>query len=79
MPQLILSKYLGYCFGVNRAITTLFDTIDANPHRKYYTYGPIIHNKRITDELARRGVSVVDDISLPEPGSLVFIRTHGVS
>lgn len=76
--ELVVSKYLGYCFGVNRAITTLFQTIDACPDRKYYTYGPIIHNKRIIDQLARRGVSVIDDISLAEPGSLVFIRTHGV-
>lgn len=77
--ELVVSKYLGYCFGVNRAITTLFQTIDACPDRKYYTYGPIIHNKRIIDQLARRGVSVIDDISLAEPGSLVFIRTHGVA
>ncbi len=77
--ELIVSKYLGYCFGVNRAITTLFKTIDEQPNRKCYTYGPIIHNKRITDQLAQRGVAVVDDITLPEPGSLVFIRTHGVS
>ena len=77
--ELIVSKYLGYCFGVNRAITTLFKTIDEQPGRKCYTYGPIIHNKRITDQLAQRGVAVIDDISLAEPGSLVFIRTHGVS
>ncbi len=77
--ELIVSKYLGYCFGVNRAITELFKTIDEQPNRKCYTYGPIIHNKRISDQLARRGVAVVDDITLPEPGSLVFIRTHGVS
>lgn len=77
--ELVVSKYLGYCFGVNRAIETLFRTIDENPHRKYYTYGPIIHNKRITEELARRNVAVIDDISLAEPDSLVFIRTHGVA
>lgn len=77
--ELIRSKYLGYCFGVNRAIETLFRTIDANPHRVCYTYGPIIHNKRITDLLNERGVSVIHDISHAEPGSLVFIRTHGVS
>jgi len=77
--ELIVSKYLGYCFGVNRAIETLFRTIDERPERKYYTYGPIIHNKRITDQLAQRNVAVIDDISLAEPDSLVFIRTHGVS
>ncbi len=77
--ELILSKYLGYCFGVNRAITTLFKTIDEQPDRTCYTYGPIIHNKRITDQLTQRGVAVIDDITRAEPGSLVFIRTHGVS
>ncbi len=77
--ELIVSKYLGYCFGVNRAITTLFKTIDEQVGRKCYTYGPIIHNKRITDQLAARGVAVIDDITSAPPGSLVFIRTHGVS
>ncbi len=77
--EFVVSKYLGYCFGVNRAITTLFKIIDEQPDRKCYTYGPIIHNKRITDQLSQRGVAVIEDISLAEPGSLVFIRTHGVS
>ncbi len=77
--ELIVSKHLGYCFGVNRAIETLFSTIEKNPDRKCYTYGPIIHNKRITQQLAQRNVAVIDDISLAEPGSLVFIRTHGVA
>lgn len=77
--ELVVSKYLGYCFGVNRAIETLFRTIDEHPDRTYYTYGPIIHNKRITDQLAQRGVAVIDDINDAVPGSLVFIRTHGVS
>ncbi len=77
--EFVLSEYLGYCFGVNRAIQTLFKSIEENPERTCYTYGPIIHNKRITDQLAQKGVAVIDDITLAEPGSLVFIRTHGVS
>lgn len=77
--ELTVSRYLGYCFGVNRAIKTLFDTIDAAPDRTYYTYGPIIHNKRIIDQLSQRNVTVIDDINQAIPGSLVFIRTHGVS
>ena len=77
--ELIVSKHLGYCFGVNRAIETLFRTIDAYPGRICYTYGPIIHNKRIIDQLSQRGVAVIEDIQQAEPGSLVFIRTHGVA
>ncbi len=79
MFELIISKYLGYCFGVSRAMKTLFDTISTQHNGSVYTYGPIIHNRRITDQLEQRGVAVIEQIDQAEPGSLVFIRTHGVS
>ena len=75
---MIVSKHLGYCFGVDRAMKTLFRVIEEHPDRRCFTFGPIIHNQRITDQLAAHGVSVIEDVSQAEPGSLVFIRTHGV-
>lgn len=77
--NLTVSRYLGYCFGVDRAMRTLYQTIEGQPNRSLYTYGPIIHNQKIIDDLECRGVRVIDRAEDAEAGSLVFIRTHGVS
>ena len=49
--------------------------------KNVYTYGPIIHNTEVVNELESKGVKAVNDISeIPEPEkSTVIIRSHGVS
>lgn len=40
--------------------------------------GPVIHNPRVINDYARRGVDVVDIASVPE-NSVVVVRSHGVT
>jgi 4-hydroxy-3-methylbut-2-enyl diphosphate reductase len=46
-----------------------------------YTYGPIIHNEEVVEELAKKGVSIIpegSDLSKVPVGT-VIIRSHGIS
>ena len=38
----------GFCFGVKRAVDTVYDLL-AKENHKVYTLGPIIHNERVDD------------------------------
>ena len=40
-----LAKMAGFCFGVNRAVNTVYQ--EAVEHSPVYTYGPIIHNEEV--------------------------------
>ena len=78
MKEVILAKSAGFCFGVQRAMDTVYAESDKE---NVYTYGPIIHNTEVVNELESKGVKAVNDISeIPEPEkSTVIIRSHGVS
>ena len=41
--QVELAKSAGFCFGVQRAVDTVYKQIEENSAEKIYTYGPIIH------------------------------------
>ncbi len=78
--EVILAKTAGFCFGVKRAVDTVYQQIEENPDKKIYTYGPIIHNDEVIKDLESKGVSVIrsdeelDDLSQ----GIVVIRSHGV-
>ena len=80
MKQVTTAKSAGFCFGVKRAVDTVYEQIEKNPGR-IYTYGPIIHNEEVVKDLADKGVTVIsqeDDLSACEKGTVV-IRSHGVA
>lgn len=74
--EVILAKSAGFCFGVQRAIDTVYDQI--NSEEKIHTYGPIIHNTQVVAELEDNDVHVVKNLDEVESGKVV-IRSHGVS
>lgn len=74
-----LAKSAGFCFGVSRAVDTVYERIEQGG--KIYTFGPIIHNEQVVNDLLNKGVSVVDsleDLDNLEKGTVV-IRSHGVA
>ncbi len=72
----ILAKSAGFCFGVKRAVETVYQQVEKGGH--IYTYGPIIHNEAVVRDLEEKGVSVIKDTDLDrlEDGT-VIIRSHG--
>ncbi len=82
-----LAKYAGFCFGVKRAVDTVYDIIEKNSGSKIYTLGKLIHNPTVVKELEDKGVAVIDSGDFENiyrracdgERSIVIIRTHGVS
>lgn len=73
----ILAETAGFCFGVRRAVDMVYENTG---FERIYTYGPIIHNEEVVEDLKKRGVMVLespDDIKNALPGT-VIIRAHGV-
>ena len=75
-----LAKTAGFCFGVKRAVDTVYEQIALHKGKKIYTYGPIIHNEEVIKDLKRHGVEVVDSEEELEAltEGVVIIRSHGV-
>ena len=74
-----LAKSAGFCFGVEKAVNTVYEEAK-NENEIVYTLGPIIHNEEVVKDMKKRGVEAVkmeDLASLPK--GTVIIRSHGVS
>ncbi len=78
--QVILADNAGFCFGVNRAVNTVYREI-AGGRTPVYTFGPIIHNEKVTRDLEKRGVQVIYTLqeACTLPKGTVILRSHGVS
>ena len=74
--EIILAKSAGFCFGVKNAVKTAYEK--AETETELYTYGPIIHNKTVTDDLEKKGVHVIEDLDSAPAGGKIIIRSHGV-
>ncbi len=77
MPQIILAKSAGFCFGVNRAVNIVTDMV--NDGKKVCTLGPIIHNEQVVSELQDKGVRIAKSPIDRVTGETMIIRSHGVS
>ena len=74
-----LAKSAGFCFGVEKAVNTVYEEAKKE-NEIVYTLGPIIHNEEVVKDMKKRGVEAVkmeDLASLPK--GTVIIRSHGVS
>lgn len=81
--EIIMAKTAGFCFGVKRAVDTVYEEVEKHkdkPDHPVYTYGPIIHNEEVVNDLADKGVKVIhnlEELRQIHKGSIV-IRSHGV-
>ena len=75
-PAIVVARYAGYCYGVERALR-IAEESGAELAPPIYTLGPLIHNPSVVARLARRGIAAVDDLDQIEHGT-VIVRTHGV-
>ena len=78
--EVILADSAGFCFGVKRALEITEGEIEKAGGR-VYTYGPLIHNEIVVDDLEKKGVTVMEEDSDPTeyPPGVVIIRSHGVT
>ncbi len=77
MSSVIVGEKAGFCFGVDRAIRLIEKLI--NEGKSVATLGPIIHNSQVIEDLEGRGVKVVESPSEVCEGTVLVLRTHGVT
>lgn len=74
--EIILAKYAGFCFGVNRAVKLA--EAASYKYKNCVTLGPIIHNGSVVERLKSMGIGQIDCAREAQAGSAVIIRSHGI-
>jgi len=74
--KVILAEKCGFCLGVRKAISLAEETLEANGN--IYSFGPIIHNTDVVEQLAKKGLKTVESVD-DVPGGRVLIRSHGAT
>ena len=75
--EIILAESAGFCFGVQRAVDTAYKYTG---EENVYTFGPIIHNEEVVEDLKQKGIRIIEDTDdlPPDRPATVIIRSHGV-
>lgn len=78
--EITVAKSAGFCFGVQRAVNSVYKELEENSG-KIYTFGPIIHNEQVVEDLNKRGIEVIDTVEQLKKikEGTVVIRSHGVA
>jgi len=74
--EIVVARYAGYCYGVERALRITEEALEG-AEGPVASLGPIIHNPSVVGRLEERGVKVVEHAGEAAGGTLV-VRTHGV-
>jgi len=74
----VLAQPRGFCAGVERAIEIVERAL-----RKFgppiYVRHEIVHNRRVVEDLRRRGAVFVDELDEVPPGATTIFSAHGVA
>ena len=78
--EITVAKSAGFCFGVQRAVDSVYKELEENSG-KIYTFGPIIHNEQVVEDLNKKGIEVIDTVEQLKKikEGTVVIRSHGVA
>ena len=79
--EILTAANSGFCFGVKQAIEKTEEEIrrkaESSSPGRIYTWGPLIHNKTVTDGLKEKGVSILDSLENVKPEDVIIGRSHG--
>ena len=78
MKTIIRADDMGFCMGVERAVSLVQDLADDNTAGPKATLGPIIHNSQVVQKFKDEGVHPIENADDIECGTVV-IRAHGIS
>jgi 4-hydroxy-3-methylbut-2-enyl diphosphate reductase len=72
--KVLVSPYIGFCYGVKKAIDTLLSSFCPG---KTATFGPLIHNPQVVSKLEKMGIRVVNSLSELKEGDTLVIPAQG--
>ncbi len=74
--KLLVAETAGFCWGVRRALDQAVD-LTKKTDGPVYTYGPLIHNSQVLDELKAQEIYAVEALEQVSAGT-ILVRAHGV-
>jgi len=72
-----VAKSAGFCAGVGWAVDTAYKKLSESPIPKLATLGHLINNRTVTDDLAAKGMRVINTIDEVQDETII-IRAHGI-
>ena len=76
--QVILAEPRGFCAGVERAIEIVERALEVFGPPVYVRH-EIVHNKRVVDDLRKKGAVFVEEIDEVPEGAVTIFSAHGVA
>jgi 4-hydroxy-3-methylbut-2-enyl diphosphate reductase len=74
--KILVAEKAGFCFGVKRALKLINEYLRQG--KKIQTYGSLIHNIPVLNDLAAKGIGQVTSLSSIDKTKTLCIRTHGI-
>ena len=71
-----VGKLAGFCFGVKNAVEQTEKQLQQE--KEVYCLGELTHNRQVMEQLARKGLHVIENIEESPEKATVIIRAHGV-
>jgi 4-hydroxy-3-methylbut-2-enyl diphosphate reductase len=76
--DLMLAQPRGFCAGVVRAIEIVERALSVHGAPVFVLH-EIVHNRRVVEDLERRGAVFVEELADVPPGAIVIFSAHGVA
>ncbi len=78
--KVIVGDMAGFCYGVDRAVSTTVQELKEKQNKKIYCLGELVHNKQVIERLERQNAKTVENLDEIEECKDVeiIIRAHGV-
>ena len=76
--DILLAREMGFCFGVERAISMVYQARERDTGGEISVLHEIVHNQHVIRELAEHGVRCVEELEEIPSGTMV-VSAHGVS
>ena len=78
--KIVIAPNSGFCFGVKRAVDKTKESLTSFSGENVYSYGEIIHNKEVVENLKSEGLQTINTLSEVENEKdyNLIIRAHGV-
>ena len=73
--RILVAKNSGFCFGVRRAVDMATEL--AGRGKPVYTYGHIIHNETVVEQLKEQGILPAESVDALNAGDTLIVRAHG--
>ena len=79
--EILLAENSGFCFGVRQAIekteAEIIKKKESGSRGRIYTWGPLIHNRTVTDDLREKGANILNSLDFARGEDVIVVRSHG--